>query len=98
MSSGKAANGSVPVAPTKMTNQTTPQPVSRLRRDLGTVESYAALIGILIGAGIFKVTSDAGAITGPSVILSYIILMPAVLATSIPYAAFISTPLGREPG
>jgi len=74
------------------------QPVSRLRRDLGTVESYAALIGILIGAGIFKVTSDAGAITGPSVILSYIILMPAVLATSIPYAAFISTPLGREPG
>jgi basic amino acid/polyamine antiporter, APA family len=82
-----------------MTNQTTPpQPVSRLRRDLGTIESYAALIGILIGAGIFKVTSDAGAITGPSVILSYIILMPAILATSIPYAAFISTPLGREPG
>src|SRR5438445_3573915 len=75
-----------------------PPIVSRLRRDLGTVESYAALIGILIGAGIFKVTSDAGAITGPSVILSYLILMPAVLATSIPYAAFISTPLGREPG
>src|SRR5215471_14193703 len=75
-----------------------PQPASRLRRDLGTIESYAALIGILIGAGIFKVTSDAGAITGPSVILSYIILMPAILATSIPYAAFVSTPLGREPG
>src|SRR5215831_19276964 len=72
--------------------------VGRLRRDLGTVESYAALIGILIGAGIFKVTSEAGAITGPSVILSYILLMPAILATSIPYAAFISTPLGREPG
>ena len=75
-----------------------PDVVSRLRRDLGTVESYAALIGILVGAGIFKVTSDAGAITGPSVILSYIILMPAILATSIPYAAYISTPLGREPG
>ncbi|MCU1268329.1 MAG: Amino acid transporter [Acidobacteria bacterium] len=72
--------------------------VGRLRRDLGTVESYAALIGILIGAGIFKVTSEAGAITGPSVILSYILLMPAILATSVPYAAFISTPLGREPG
>src|SRR5216117_515363 len=72
--------------------------VSRLRRDLGTVESYAALIGILVGAGIFKVTSDAGAITGPSVILSYVLLMPAILATSIPYAAYISTPLGREPG
>ncbi len=72
--------------------------VSRLRRDLGTVESYAALIGILIGAGIFKVTSDAWSLTGPSVILGYVVLMPAILATSIPYAAFISTPLGREPG
>src|SRR3954466_15588608 len=79
------------------TNESAPI-VSRLRRDLGTIESYAALIGILIGAGIFKVTSDAGAITGPSVILSYIILMPVILATSIPYAALISTPLGREPG
>src|SRR3989442_13507839 len=72
--------------------------VSRLRRDLGTVESYAALIGILIGAGIFKVTSDAWRLTGPSVILGYAVLMPAILATSVPYAAFISTPLGREPG
>lgn len=72
--------------------------VNRLRRDLGTVESYAALIGVLIGAGIFKVTSDAWALTGPSVILGYLILMPAILATSVPYAAFISTPLGREPG
>jgi amino acid transporter len=72
--------------------------VSRLRRDLGTIESYAALIGILIGAGIFKVTSDAWNLTGPSVILGYAVLMPVILATSIPYAAYISTPLGREPG
>src|SRR5882672_8087987 len=72
--------------------------VSRLRRDLGTLESYAALIGILIGAGIFQVTSQAWAVTGPSVILGYALLMPAILSTSIPYAAFLSTPLGREPG
>src|SRR2546427_6900797 len=72
--------------------------VGRLRRDLGTLESYAALIGILIGAGIFQVTSQAWALTGPSVILGYILLMPAILATSVPYAAFLSTPLGREPG
>jgi len=78
-------------------NQSTPI-ISRLRRDLGTLESYAALIGILIGAGIFKVTSQAWSLTGPSVILGYAVLMPAILATSIPYAAFISTPLGREPG
>lgn len=70
----------------------------RLRRDLGTIESYAALLGILIGAGIFKVTSDAWALTGPSVILGYVILAPAVLATSVAYSVFLSTPLGREPG
>ena len=81
-----------------MNNQSSAPIVSRLRRDLGTVESYAALIGILIGAGIFKVTSQAWSLTGPSVILGYAVLMPAILATSIPYAAFISTPLGREPG
>src|ERR1700752_772049 len=74
-----------------------PQP-ARLRRDLGSLESYATLIGILIGAGIFKVTSDAWRLTGPSVILGYAVLMPVILATSIPYAALISTPLGREPG
>src|SRR5215213_2395836 len=70
----------------------------KLRRDLGTVESYAALIGILIGAGIFQVTSQAWALTGPSVIFGYLVLTPAILATSIPYAAYLSTPLGREPG
>jgi APA family basic amino acid/polyamine antiporter len=75
-----------------------PDVTSRLRRDLGTLESYAALIGILIGAGIFQVTSQAWALTGPSVILGYIVLTPAILATSIPYAAYLSTPLGREPG
>jgi APA family basic amino acid/polyamine antiporter len=69
-----------------------------LRRDLGTVESYAALLGILIGAGIFKVTSDAWALTGPSVIFGYFVLAPAILATSVAYSVFLSTPLGREPG
>src|SRR5881227_3313446 len=72
--------------------------IGRLRRDLGTLESYAALIGILIGAGIFTVTSRAWALTGPAVLLGYVVLLPIILATSVPYAAFLSTPLGREPG
>lgn len=71
---------------------------SGLRRDLGTIESYAALLGILIGAGIFKVTTEAWAVTGPSVILGYLVLAPAILATSVAYSVFLSTPLGREPG
>ncbi len=69
-----------------------------LRRDLGTLESYALLIGILIGAGIFKVTSAASAATGPSVILGHLLLAPAVLASSVAYLVFLSTPLGLEPG
>ncbi len=81
--------GSVPVARPAL---------SGFRRDLGVLESYAALLGILIGAGIFKVTSTAWVLTGPSVILGYIVLAPAVLATSVAYAVFLSTPLGREPG
>jgi amino acid transporter len=69
-----------------------------LRRDLGTLESYAILIGILIGAGIFRVTSDATAATGPSVILAHLVLAPIVLASSVAYLVFLSTPLGLLPG
>jgi amino acid transporter len=71
---------------------------ARLRRDLGTLESYATIVGILIGAGIFRVTTEAWTLTGSSVILGYLVLAPAVLATSVPYAVFLSTPLGRSPG
>ena len=72
-----------------------PATSGRLRRDLGTLESYATLIGILIGAGIFKVTGQAWTLTGPSVILGYLVLAPAVLATSVAYSVYLSTPLGR---
>jgi basic amino acid/polyamine antiporter, APA family len=76
----------------------TETPAGQLRRELGRIESYALLIGIVVGAGIFRVTSDAWALTGPSVILGYLALAPAVLATSVPYAVFLSTPLGLLPG
>ncbi|HSB61342.1 MAG TPA: APC family permease, partial [Vicinamibacteria bacterium] len=45
-----------------------------------------------------KVTGQAWALTGPSVILGYLVLAPAVLATSVAYAVFLSTPLGTGPG
>lgn len=72
--------------------------LTRLRRDLGSIESYAAMIGILVGAGIFRVTSVASEATGAGVILGYLVLTPVVLATSVSYAVFLSTSLGREPG
>lgn len=71
---------------------------TKLRRDLGTLESYAVLIGILVGAGIFSVTSSATAATGPSIILAHLVLAPVILATSVAYLVFLSTPLGLEPG
>jgi len=77
---------------------TRPSLAGKLRRDLGRAESYAALLGILIGAGIFRVTADVGRITGPSAILGYLVLAPAILATSVAYCVFLSTPLGSEPG
>ena len=43
-------------------------------------------------------TSQAWLLTGPSVILGYLVLAPAILATSVPYSFFLSTPLGRDPG
>ncbi len=68
------------------------------RRDLGSLESYAVLIGTLIGAGIFKVISDTYQQTGPSGILGLLVLAPAILTTSVAYAVYLSTSLGREPG
>ena len=43
-------------------------------------------------------TGQAWLLTGPSVILGYLVLSPAILATSIPYTVFLSTSLGRDPG
>ena len=40
----------------------------------------------------------AWALTGPSVILGYLVLAVPILATSTAYSVFLSTPLGREPG
>jgi amino acid transporter len=78
-------------------SEPTPSPRA-LRRELGAIESYAILIGILVGAGIFAVTSDAGSVTGPSVILGYVVLAPVVLASAVAYVVFLSTPLGLQPG
>jgi APA family basic amino acid/polyamine antiporter len=69
-----------------------------LKRDLTKLESYATIIGILVGSGIFVVTGEAGAITGPAVPLVYIALAPVVLATAITYSVYLSTPLGMRPG
>lgn len=56
------------------------------------------MVGILVGAGIFRVTSDAWTLTGPSVILGYGLLAIPVLATAVGYMVFLSTSLGEEPG
>ena len=70
----------------------------RLRRELGKLESYAALVGMLVGAGIFSVTSRASNATGPSVILAYLLLAPIVLASAVPYIAFLGSSIGASSG
>ena len=69
-----------------------------LRRELSKLESYATIIGILVGSGIFVVTGKAGAIAGPSVPLAYLVLAPIVLVTAVAYSVYLSTPLGTKPG
>src|SRR6185295_14495012 len=69
-----------------------------LRRELSKLESYANIIGILVGSGIFVVTGKAGAIAGPSVPLAYLVLAPAILVTAVAYSVYLSTPLGTRPG
>src|SRR6476659_9957489 len=69
-----------------------------LRRELSKLESYATIIGILVGSGIFVVTGRSGAIAGPSVPLAYLVLAPIMLVTAVAYSVYLSTPLGTRAG
>jgi APA family basic amino acid/polyamine antiporter len=71
---------------------------AELKRDLSKLESYATIIGMLIGSGIFVVTGRLGAVAGPSVPLAYLVLAPVILATAVAYTVYLSTPLGVRPG
>jgi amino acid transporter len=76
-----------------------PQPQKvELKRDLNKLESYATIIVMLVGSGIFVVTGEAGAVAGPSVPLAYLVLAPVVLTTAVAYSVYLSTPLGIRPG
>ncbi|WP_260471820.1 APC family permease [Bacillus salinus] len=70
----------------------------KLQRSLGKWHGYALMIGGMIGSGIFVVTGEAGAQTGPSVPLGYVALLPILLCTALAYLVFLSTPLGKSPG
>jgi amino acid transporter len=69
-----------------------------LKRELTKLESYATIIGILVGSGIFVVTGKSGAIAGPSVPLAYLVLAPVMLVTAVAYSVYLSTPLGTRAG
>ena len=69
-----------------------------LKRELTKLESYATIIGILVGSGIFVVTGKSGAIAGPSVPLAYLVLAPIMLVTAVAYSVYLSTPLGTRAG
>ena len=54
---------------------------TKLRRDLGPLSGYATIIGILVGAGIFRVTGEAGAVAGSSVPIAYLLFSPIIIFT-----------------
>ena len=72
--------------------------MATLKRDLGKLSGYATIIGILVGAGIFRVTGEAGAVAGSAVPWAYLLFAPIVISTALAYSVFISTPLGMRPG
>lgn len=69
-----------------------------LKRELSKFQSYATLIGTMIGAGIFVAIGEAGQFSGPATFLAYLILGPVTILTCLPYIVFHSTPLGNLPG
>jgi len=83
-----------PLVESPRNDSTKPQ----LRRELNRLESYATIIGILVGSGIFVVTGRSGAIAGPSVPLAYLVLAPVMLVTAAAYSVYLSTPLGTRAG
>ncbi len=72
--------------------------MATLKRDLGKLSGYATIIGILVGAGIFRVTGEAGAVAGSAVPWAYLLFAPIVISTALAYSVFVSTPLGMRPG
>lgn len=69
-----------------------------LKRELSKIDSYATLIGVMVGAGIFVAIGEAGKDAGPSIFLAYLVLGPITLLTALPYVVFLSTPLGNFAG
>lgn len=69
-----------------------------LRRELSRLESYATIVGVMVGAGVFVAIGEAGKDTGPATFLVYLLLGPVTLCTALPYAVFHSTPLGSVAG
>jgi amino acid transporter len=69
-----------------------------LRKDISRLGSYATLIGMMVGAGIFVAIGEAGRDAGPATWLAYLALGPVTLLTVLPYIIFHSTSIGGLPG
>lgn len=69
-----------------------------LKRDISKLGSYATLIGMMVGAGIFVAIGEAGRDAGPSTWLAYLCLGPVTLLAALPYIIFHSTSIGGMPG
>lgn len=69
-----------------------------LKRDISRFGSYATLVGMMVGAGIFVAIGEAGRDAGPSTWLAYLLLGPVTLLVAMPYMIFHTTSIGGIPG
>ncbi|MCV7080569.1 amino acid permease, partial [Mycolicibacterium insubricum] len=70
----------------------TDEPGTRLRKDLTWVDLAVFGVSVVVGAGIFTVTaSTAGNITGPAIIVSFLIAAVTCGLAALCYAEFAST-------
>ncbi|MCV7193227.1 amino acid permease [Mycolicibacterium brumae] len=70
----------------------TDEPGTRLRKDLTWVDLTIFGVSVVVGAGIFTITaSTAGNITGPAIIISFLIAAVTCGLAALCYAEFAST-------
>ncbi|MCB0926610.1 MAG: amino acid permease [Mycolicibacterium insubricum] len=70
----------------------TDEPGTRLRKDLTWVDLAVFGVSVVVGAGIFTITaSTAGNITGPAIIVSFLIAAVTCGLAALCYAEFAST-------
>lgn len=61
-----------------------------LKRELGLVEAVVYGVGLILGAGIYAILGEATAVTGGSVVISFLLAAAIAALTGLSYAELSS--------